>query len=350
MNSHILEALDGLATIRAYGWTEHYRDVGLLLLDESQKPAYMLICVQRWLGLVLDAWVAAMAVLVVSLGVFFPETTTKGFMAIALVGIVALGSQLSNLVSAWTNLETALGALNRVREFEHTTPEEPRPEHPQDRPDHWPEKGEMELENVTAAYSLEPTSPSVIDDVSISIRPGQKVAICGRTGSGKSSLLLTLFRMLDSFSGRIVLDGIDTANFTPDQVRERLNAVPQDATIFPGSVRYNLGQGVKADGAGPSDDEMEAALEQVELWTYISGQGGLDKEATELSLSQGQKQLVCLARAVLRKRKSNVHGAYSGNGVFGAYSGVSGAPAEYCAQVRRGGGHGPRKGGRKRQS
>lgn len=310
INTHVLENVDGLATIRAYGWGDVYRENALVLMDESQKPHYLLICVQRWLSLVLDMWIAAMAVLLVALGVFAPEGSTKGFMAIALLGVVAMGSQISSLIAAWTDLETALGALSRVREFEMTTPTEPVPEHPQHIPENWPEKGELEFTNVTAAYSLDENAATVIDNVSLTIKPGQKVAICGRTGSGKSSLLLTLFRMLESCTGRIAIDGIDISALKPDDVRERLNAIPQEATLFPGSVRDNLWQSSGDDDDDsqrrPSDDAMRKALEEVELWELISTQGGLDKEASELTLSQGQKQLVCLCRAVLRKHKSRI--------------------------------------------
>lgn len=304
LNTHILEVVDGLVTIRAFGWRGFYRDTGLELLDESQKPHYLLLCVQRWLTLVLDMFTAGIGVSLIALAVLLPNGTNAGLMSVALTNILALSGSLTQLVTIWTSLETSLGAVARVRDFEQDTPAEKEPEVPSHPPSSWPAFGEIRFTDATASYS--PNAAPAVNKVSFTAKPGQKVAICGRTGSGKSSLLLTLFRLLELDSGSISIDGVDTSTLLHNELREKLIAIPQDATLFPGSLRFNLWQVEDANLEAPSDEELQRVLELVGLWESITSQGGLEKEASEFSLSHGQKQLMCLARAVLRKNYCNV--------------------------------------------
>jgi len=139
----------------------------------------------------------------------------------------------------------------------------------------------------------------VLRNLSLTISSGQKVAICGRTGSGKSSLLLTLFRLL-SHTGTSTIDGIDTTLIPHDTLRARLIAVPQEPIIFRGSIRSNLSpESLTQDPA--SDAKLSATLEKVNLLAVVEEAGGLDANVADVPLSHGQKQLLCLARAVLRK-------------------------------------------------
>lgn len=305
INTHLLETIDGLVTIRAFGWREYYRETALELVDKAQTPHYLLLCAQRWLNLVLDLYTAAIAVSLIALAVFLPDGTQTGLMSVALVNVLSLSSALTTLVSMWTQLETSLGAIARVKEFEIETAQEKEPEVPQELASMWPANGKVVINGATASYSKDSLSPAV-NDVTVTIEAGKRVAICGRTGSGKSSLLLTLFRLMDLDSGSIAIDGLDTTTISPNTLRERLICVPQDPTLFPGSLRSNLWQSADETVAAPSDEEMQKALEGVGLWETVSSQGGLDKEASELSFSHGQKQLACLCRAVLRKDTGNI--------------------------------------------
>lgn len=309
LNTHLLETVDGLATIRAFGWRDAYRKASLELLDASQRPHYLLLCVQRWLGLVLNLFVAGLAMILVALGVFVPGGSTVGFMALAITNMLGLGRSLVLLVASWTSLETSLGALSRIRDFEANTPREPVPANPEKPPHRWPSNGEIELREVTASYNT--TADPVLNQISLTIKKGEKLAICGRTGSGKSSLLLTLFRLLDLDTGSITVDGMDISHIPQNEVRRRLISVPQEPTIFPGTVRSNLWlpDGDDSDGNPcPTDEQMQTALELVELWDVISTQGdnGFDTDMATVTLSLGQKQLFCLCRAVLRRETSAV--------------------------------------------
>ncbi|KAE9574644.1 ABC transporter [Colletotrichum fructicola] len=304
----LVETIDGISTIRAFGWQGAFRDSSLHLLDQSQRPYYLLFCIQRWLTLVLDILVGAIAVLLVSLAMTIPESTSTGAIAIALYNVLNFNSSLATLITSWTELETSLGAISRLRTFESKTPVEPSPS-PEEQaplPPNWPSEGRLEINNITASYS--PDTRPVLQDVSLTLQPGDKAAICGRTGSGKSTLTLTIFKLLGLDSGSIVIDGIDISQVPNNVLRRRLIAIPQEPLLFPGTLRTNLFPRTEGLGAGeiPSDEALISALTKVSLWSAISLSGGLDTDVSNLALSKGQKQLLCLARAIVRKHSSKI--------------------------------------------
>ncbi|KAH0429478.1 ABC multidrug transporter [Colletotrichum camelliae] len=304
----LVETIDGISTIRAFGWQGAFRDSSLHLLDQSQRPYYLLFCIQRWLTLVLDILVGAIAVLLVSLAMTIPESTSTGAIAIALYNVLNFNSSLATLITSWTELETSLGAISRLRTFESKTPVEPSPS-PEEQaplPPNWPSEGRLEINNITASYS--PDTRPVLQDVSLTLQPGDKAAICGRTGSGKSTLTLTIFKLLGLDSGSIIIDGIDISQVPNNVLRRRLIAIPQEPLLFPGTLRTNLfphTEGLNADEI-PSDEALISALTKVSLWAAISLNGGLDTDVSNLALSKGQKQLLCLARAIVRKHSSKI--------------------------------------------
>jgi ABC-type multidrug transport system fused ATPase/permease subunit len=181
--SHFLETLDGIMSIRAFGWTKDFSEKSRKILDESQKPYYLMWCIQRWLTLVLDLLVAGLAVLLVATAM---EARTP-YLGVALFSLVSFSSTLQQLVTEWTQLETGIGAVNRVRAFTLGTETEDKGEEKGDGgedaqtiPPDWPKNGSITFANVTASYHK--SSGPVLEQVSFSIHPGQKVAICGRTG------------------------------------------------------------------------------------------------------------------------------------------------------------------------
>ena len=135
----------------------------------------------------------------------------------------------------------------------------------------------------------------VLKDVSISIKAGEKIGVCGRTGSGKTSLIMSLFRLVDLKSGSIRVDGVDISTLPRQEVRSRIVAVPQHPFLLKGSVRLNANP-----LGGASDEDIAAALQCVQVMDAVQKNGGLDADIDSLNLSAGQKQLFCLARAMLR--------------------------------------------------
>jgi ATP-binding cassette subfamily C (CFTR/MRP) protein 1 len=290
--SQFMEILNGLATVRAFGWQNALEEKNRELLDQSQKPFYLLFAVQRWLTLVLDLMVAATAVLLITLVVKLRGTIGPGFVGVALLNVILFSQSIKMLLSFWTNLETHIGSIARIKGFTTSMEPENQPSENSVPPTSWPAHGAIEFRSLSAEYK--PNEP-VLNHVSLSIEAGQKVGLCGRTGSGKSSLVMSIFRMIEMSAGSIVIDGLDISAIPREEIRSRIVGVPQDSYLLTGSVRVNADpKKFVADGA------IIDALKSVQLWENVKEKGGLDTDIEKMFLSHGQKQLFCLARAMLR--------------------------------------------------
>ncbi|KAL7917975.1 ABC transporter [Trichoderma austrokoningii] len=291
--SHFIETLGGVTCIRAYGWSTEYMERSYHALDTSQKPYYLLWCIQRWLTLVLDLLAGGIAVMLVALATMMRNAST-GFLGVALFSVINFGALLQTTVTQWTQLETALGAISRIQTFvEDTKSENLDGQVEESLPDIWPSAGSIVFDNVSASYQA--SAKPVIDGFNLTIQPGEKIALCGRTGSGKSSLVSTLVRMLELDAGSITIDGHDISKVPREDVRKRLNTLPQEPFFLHGSVRENI------DPLQLSTDErIIETLRLVQLWDMLDSCGGLDAPLSQDALSHGQRQLFCLARAIAR--------------------------------------------------
>ena len=213
------ESLTGLATIRAFGWAEEFRSLNHTFLDNSQKPFYLLFCIQRWLSVVLDLVVAGLAVVLMVLIVVLRHKLNPGFVALALLSIMSFNQLLASLIKSYTSLETSIGAISRIRSFVTTTEQETKPEENIEPELSWPTHGAIEISRFKAAYSS--SSRAVLSDISLNIKAGEKIGICGRSGSGKSSLLSSLLHILEYQDGSITLDGIDLSLVPRNLLRQR---------------------------------------------------------------------------------------------------------------------------------
>lgn len=335
--TQFLETLSGLPTVRAFGWSAAALGLNHELVDRSQQPFYLLLMVQQWLTLVLNLVTAALAVLIVGLAVRLRGSVSVGLTAVSLIQLITLAENLKILIQFWTSLETSIGAVARIKNFSEETPDERLPGEDQQPPRDWPSRGGIEMRDLSAGYGEDLAGRRALDGVALSIRPGEKVGICGRTGSGKSTLLLSLLRLLPSTRGAVLVDGVDLATLPRDVVRSRLIAVSQDLFFLPGTTRQNLDpyrSGGGGGGAGDDDDDarLEAVLRRVGLWEAVGEAGGLGAEFDEARLSQGQRQLFSLARALLRRGDGEGGG---GGGVVLLDEATSSVDAETDALVQR---------------
>ncbi|KAF5623502.1 multidrug resistance-associated 1 [Fusarium tjaetaba] len=281
--TQFLETLSGLATIRAFGWRDAVIQANHSLVDRSQRPFYLLMIVQRWLVLVLDLTTAALALLLVGLAVRLRGQVDVGLTGVSLVQLISLSETVNLLIQFWTSIETSIGAVARIKQFAEETGEENLPGETHQPPAQWPDKGAIEINNLTASYGDgDGELIKALDAVSLEIKGGEKVGICGRTGS-------------------IVIDGISLSSVPRETIRGRLITLTQDQFVLPGTVRHNV------DPLGLySDVSIEDALRLVELYDSIERHGGLDAPFDQDTLSHGQKQLFFLARAVLRKNDGRI--------------------------------------------
>jgi len=192
-----------------------------------------------------------------------------------------------------------MNAVERVHQYSETLAQEASWDDNQvPVPEDWPSQGKIELKDVKFRYrkDLEP----VLHGLSAEINGMEKIGVAGRTGSGKSSLMLCLFRMYEIDSGTILVDDIDISRIGLHTLRRKLAIIPQDPIVFSGTIRDNLDPFAQHD-----DSTVWAALEQVQLGDMTKAMGGLLASVKEYgeNLSAGQRQLLCIARAVLRKPK-----------------------------------------------
>jgi ATP-binding cassette subfamily C (CFTR/MRP) protein 1 len=296
--SNFLETLSGLVTIRAFGWTKDMEKRNMAFLDASQRPFYLLYCIQRWLALVVDLLVAALAVILVTMIVRFRHGSDAGFVGVALINIMSFNMTLSEVIKNWTAIETSLGAVSRIKSFVGSTRSENLLQESQEVPPEWPSKGSILISNISASYTLD--QHPALRNIGLSIPAGQKVGICGPSGSGKSSFVALLFHMLEIKEGSIMIDGVDLSTIPRKVLRERLTVIPQEPIFLKGTIRQNL----DPMDLGKDNSAAEVVLKKVGLWSIVTNAGGLDvpMEAEDL-LSHGQSQLFCLARAMLRSSK-----------------------------------------------
>jgi ATP-binding cassette subfamily C (CFTR/MRP) protein 1 len=309
--SHFQETLSGLATIRAFGWTRAFIDKHMELLDQSQRPFYLLYCIQRWLQVVLDLMVAALATILMMIVVRTRHEINPGLVGLGMLNVMTFNTNLTWLIKSWTQLEISIGAIARIRDFVRDTECEMKAHEDVEPADDWPQDGTLQIKDFSASYSE--TSVPVLHSISLDIKAGEKIGICGRSGSGKSSLLASLLHILETRNGSISIDGNDIAYIPRDILRQRMNVITQESYwITSESVRFNMNPWCQpsADTTSPAttdlsftDDQLISAFTRCQVWPIILSKGGLDAKMEADFLSHGQRQLFCLARAILRKSK-----------------------------------------------
>uniref|UniRef100_A0A8U7N0C2 ATP binding cassette subfamily C member 2 n=1 Tax=Corvus moneduloides TaxID=1196302 RepID=A0A8U7N0C2_CORMO len=296
--SHFGETVSGLSVIRAYGHQERFLKHNETTMDINQKSVYSWIISNRWLAIRLEFVGSLVVFFSALLAVIAKGTLEGGIVGLSVSSALNVTQTLNWLVRTSSELETNIVAVERVHEYMKVQNEAPwvtkkRP------PRGWPSKGEIQFIDYQVRYR--PELDLVLQGISCNIGSTEKVGVVGRTGAGKSSLTNCLFRVLEAAGGKITIDEVDIATIGLHDLRKNLTIIPQDPVLFTGTLRMNLDPFDQY-----SDEEVWKALELAHLKTYVQGlpEGLLHlvSEGGE-NLSVGQRQLVCLARALLRKAK-----------------------------------------------
>ncbi|KAG9243909.1 putative ATP-binding cassette transporter [Calycina marina] len=291
--SHFTTTANGLVTIRAFGWQEDAAKKSIRLVVESQKPYYLMFCAQRWLNLILDSNVMVLATILVALVVNLRASTGAGRLGVSLNNVLNFNLTIRSVVNGYTMVETSLGSIAGVMSFAESTRSEPKPRLYVVPPPEWPARGDIQVTSLTTLHS---NDQPAVRDLSLEIKAGERIAICGRTASGKTSVIMGMMQLNETSHVSIVIDSIDLADLPRDLVRQRIKCIPQDSLVLSGSVRFNL---IPTMPPIHQDEQLIEALEQIHLWDTINHHGGLATELSDYSLSHGQQQLFALARAML---------------------------------------------------
>ncbi|XP_052435495.1 ATP-binding cassette sub-family C member 9 isoform X4 [Carassius gibelio] len=293
---HFSETAEGLTTIRAFRHEARFKQRMLELTDTNNTAYLFLSAANRWLEVRTD-YLGAVIVLTASVAAIW-TSSQSGLVGLGLTYALTVTNYLNWVVRNLADLEVQMAAVKKVNSFLSTESENYEGSmNVSQVPEDWPQHGEIKIQDLCVRYDtmLKP----VLKHVNAHINPGQKVGICGRTGSGKSSLSLAFFNMVDVFDGKIVIDGIDICKLPLQTLRSRLSIILQDPVLFSGSIRLNLDPECTC-----TDDRLWEALEIAQLKNMVKAlPGGLDAVVTEggENFSVGQRQLFCLARAFVRK-------------------------------------------------
>ncbi|KAF6018306.1 hypothetical protein EB796_023392 [Bugula neritina] len=302
--AHFSETLHGCQTIRAYKHQERFIEDNRDKIENFNVYRYFCDSSENWLDVRMAATGGLLVFLASTFCVFSTQIPylncqlTSSLVGLALTLVFNITNILKRMVRAISNVETNIVSVERIKEYSEvereadwTTDNKPSRQ--------WPSSGVIEFSKYATKYR--PELDLVIKDFNFEIHSKEKIGIVGRTGAGKSSLTLALFRMIESAKGCIKIDGVDISTLGLHDLRCRLTILPQDPVLFSGSFQDNL------DPFGSYTDlQLWEVLSQCQLKEYVSNQPGqLTAECGEggKNLSVGQRQLICLARALLRKTK-----------------------------------------------
>jgi ABC-type multidrug transport system fused ATPase/permease subunit len=321
-------SLAGLITIRAFSKSDTFIDIIYDKINDHAQAWWVMWLFNRWLGVRMNIVGAIFSTMTAALVVFLPGISAP-LAGFALSFALQCNTAIAFALRHYANIELNMNATERVMEFSSIELEN---QGGVDAPAAWPTEGRLEVCDLVVGYA--PDLPPILKGLSFTVEKNQRVGVVGRTGAGKSSLTLALFRFLEAREGKILIDGLDVSKIKLHDLRSRLAIIPQDPVLFSGTVRTNLDPFDEYD-----DGELYDALARVHLIASSDDEATLTSQAASprqpsgtgsttpdtatgqqynaniftslaapiseggLNLSQGQRQLLCLARAIVAQPK-----------------------------------------------
>ncbi|XP_050728628.1 multidrug resistance-associated protein 1-like isoform X5 [Eriocheir sinensis] len=297
--SHFQETLQGAPTIRAFGKQHVFIKESESRVDFNMISSNPSIMANRWLAVRLEFIGNIMTFSAAMFAVGRRGSISGGVVGLSVTYALSVTQTLNWLVRMTSDVETNIVSVERIKEYTETPQEAPWDIPNKKPPKEWPQEGVVMFNKYATRYRE--GLDLVVKDINVHINSGEKIGIVGRTGAGKSSMTLGLFRIIEAAEGNITIDGVNIGEIGLHDVRGKLTIIPQDPVLFSGTLRMNL---------DPfnlySDEKVWSALEHAHLKGFVSTlSAGLQHEISEGgdNLSVGQRQLVCLGRALLRKTR-----------------------------------------------
>ncbi|KAH9068491.1 ABC transporter [Lactarius deliciosus] len=320
--SHFSETLSGIATIRAYGEEQRFFNENRDRVNVENRAYWMTVTNQRWLGIRIDLLGTLLILAVAILTVATRFSVSPAQTGVALSYILYVQLSFSYMARQLAEVENDMNSVERIVYYARDLEQEPRHEIPGHKPPApWPSNGKLEINEAVLKYR--PELPLVLKGLTMSVEGGEKIGIVGRTGAGKSSIMIALFRIVELVSGSIKIDGVDISKLGLNDVRNAISIIPQDPILFSGTLRSNLDPFGQHDDArlwdalrrsylvedSKSISLVKPEIDEENIGTRVTTpraprftlDSSIEDEGSNLSI--GQRSLVSLARALVKDSK-----------------------------------------------
>ena len=293
------EVIPGVTTIRAFGYQRKYMALFHEKVDEHLKFRIIMNGCTQWYNMNLDLISFGFVTFLITFTILFKDKFSASAVAIIYTYCDKMKMNLIHGLRTLTFYENSMIGYERCIEYTKCISEAPKKCGTDNKLENWPSLGKIEFINFSVKYR--PDTEIVLKNLNFLIQGKEKIGIVGRTGSGKSTITLCLFRILEATEGKILIDDIDISTIGLDMLRNNLTIIPQDPALMEGSLRYNIDPLEKSD-----DNEILRVMQKIGFDYIVKrNKDGLNQEIAEggSNLSVGEKQLICITRAILRKSK-----------------------------------------------